>query len=156
MFLQNVTFGILVLSQANFQFLNLQNQADFFLSRFLSSELPIFSSDPLLKYEILGPVESDIPHEYYGGDVTSLEELMSEELAKELQHEENLRAGFTPERSTQDDYSTNQSERVDELANQSAADESDVSSDWLMAQMLQKQFDQEHDKQIQRYEKVRI
>ena len=81
---------------------------------------------------------------------------MSEELAKELQHEENLRAGFTPERSTQDDYSTNQSDAVDQLANQSAADQSDVSSDWLMAQMLQKQFDQEHDKQIQRYEKVRI
>ena len=33
-------------------------------------------------------------------------------------------------------------------------DEEDVSSDWLMAQMLQRQLDAEHDKSIQRYEKV--
>ena len=36
-------------------------------------------------------------HQPQEGDVNRLEELMSEELARELQREENIRAGLTPD-----------------------------------------------------------
>ena len=82
---------------------------------------------------------------------------MSEELAKELQNEENLRAGFTPLVETAHLGSSEDAslDRGEPLIGGGAQSE-DVSSDWLMAQMLQKEFDEEHDKRIKSYEKVLI
>ena len=102
------------------------------------------------------------------GVVVSLEELMSEQLARELQEQENVQAGFTPTASdlfmnsivsdeAQFEKNCLGGQDVGALCSDIAAfslEANDVSSDWLMAQMLQKEFDHEFDREIRRIEKV--